>query len=206
MIKKIKLKIKKNEVGCFKGIRLQSKSQGMLSAKRIIMLAFNLTFLFFICFFIACGKKSSDKIDASQQVTPRPKPKIPEYVPPVPPKKYTYKGGAYRDPLIPGGGSSAYSISGLSSEGTEILTNEKLATLQIKGIFKDDKTGGIAIISDTTGSSYILKEGKLFDRKHRIIKGVAGTIGKNSVTLFSNDMKIELKLKKTGEDKNADKK
>lgn len=151
------------------------------------------------CLFIGCGKKESKQ--SAQQVASRPKPKIPEYVPPAPPPKYTYKGGLYRDPLIPGGGSSSYSSSSMTGEGGETMTNEKMATLQLKGIFRDAKTGNIAIVAESSGGSYILKNGKLYDRKNKIVKGVAGVIGKNSTTLFSNDTKIELKLKKAGEER-----
>ncbi|PIU83620.1 MAG: hypothetical protein COS68_03105 [Elusimicrobia bacterium CG06_land_8_20_14_3_00_38_11] len=150
------------------------------------------------CFLLlaSCGKKETKQ--TTQQVAPRPKPKIPEYVPPPAPPKYTYKGGLYRDPLVPGGGSSSYSSSSMTGEGSETMTGEKMATLQLKGIFRDEKTGNIAIIAETSGGSYILKNGKLYDRKNKIVRGVAGVIGKNSATLFSNDTKIELKLKKIG--------
>lgn len=151
------------------------------------------------CLFIGCGKKDSKQ--ATQQVASRPKPKIPEYVPPAPTPKYTYKGGSYREPLIPGGGSSSYSSSSMTGEGGETMTNEKMATLQLKGIFRDEKTGNIAIVSESSGGSYILKNGKLYDRRNKLVKGVAGVIGKKSATLFSNDTKIELKLKKAGEEK-----
>ena len=149
--------------------------------------------------FTGCSKKETKQ--PTQQAAARPKTKIPEYVPPIPPPKYTYKGGMYREPLIPGGGSSSYSSSSMAGEGSETMTNEKMATLQLKGIFRDVKTGNIAIVAETSGGSYILKNGKLYDRKNKIVKGAAGVIGKNSVTLFSNDTKIELKLKKTGEEK-----
>lgn len=152
------------------------------------------------CCFVGCGKKSSG-IETSKQVVQRPKPKIPEYIPTPQAAKYTYKGGLYRDPLIPAGGSSSYSSSTMSGEGGETMTDEKMSTLQLKGIFKDSKTGNIAIISETSGGSYILKNGKLYDRKNKIVKGVAGVVGKNSTTLFSNNAKIELKLKKSGEEK-----
>ncbi|MFA5778993.1 MAG: hypothetical protein WC947_02540 [Elusimicrobiota bacterium] len=166
-----------------------------------LFLLFILHFSFYIfnCLFLGCGKKESKQ--STKLVAPRPKPKMPEYVPPATPPKYTYKGGLYRDPLIPGGGSSSYSSSSMTGEGGETMTNEKMATLQLKGIFRDAKTGNIAIVAESSGGSYILKNGKLYDRKNKIVKGVAGVIGKNSATLFSNDTKIELKLKKAGEER-----
>ncbi|MDO8734176.1 MAG: hypothetical protein Q7K21_03340 [Elusimicrobiota bacterium] len=161
--------------------------------------SFSMTLCVIFLPFIACGKKESKQ--STRQVAPRPKPKMPEYVPPAPTPKYTYKGNAYRDPLIPRGGSSSYSSSSMTGEGSETMTNEKMTTLQLKGIFRDEKTGNIAIVAESSGGSYILKNGKLYDRKNKLVKGVAGVIGKNSATLFSNDTKIELKLKKPGEEK-----
>ncbi|MBI5573263.1 MAG: hypothetical protein HY919_01750 [Elusimicrobia bacterium] len=173
--------------------QLKVKSVGLF------FVIFNFTFYIFNCFFIGCGKKETKQ--TTQQVAARPKPKLPEYVPPTPPPKYTYKGGSYRDPLIPGGVASSYSSSSIAGEGGETMTSEKMATIQLKGIFRDEKTGNIAIVAESSGGSYILKNGKLYDKKNKIVKGVAGVIGKNSVTLFSNDTKIELKLKKAGEEK-----
>ncbi len=159
---------------------------------------FLLQFVICNCLFIGCGKKESKQ--STEQVAPRPKPKIPEYVPPAPAPKYTYKGNIYRDPLIPAGGAH-YSSVGIAGESGETMTGEKMATLQLKGIFRDEKVGNIAIISETSGDSYILKNGKLYNRKNKIVRGVAGIIGKNSATLFSNDIKIELKLKKPEEER-----
>ncbi|HAM39121.1 MAG: hypothetical protein A2474_07000 [Elusimicrobia bacterium RIFOXYC2_FULL_34_12] len=149
--------------------------------------------------YLGCGKKS--KAQNQQEVTtPRPKPTIPEYVPPLPPKKYVYKGTAYRDPLLPGGGGMAYSALTTSGDGAETFTSEKLATLQLKGIFKDKSTNA-AIIGDTSGGSYILKNGKIYNRRNKIVIGVSGVISKKSVTLICDDIKIELTMKKTGEEK-----
>ncbi|MBN1383448.1 MAG: hypothetical protein JW983_01025 [Elusimicrobia bacterium] len=147
--------------------------------------------------FTGCGEKTSTQAKQAGKVMPRPKPKIPEYVPPPPPKKYTYKGNLYRDPLIPAG---AAVYSGIDT-AAEVMTSEKLATLQLKGIFRD-KDIGIAIITDpNSGSSYILKKGKVYNRKHQVVKGVAGVVRKNNmITLFSDNIKIDLKLKKPGEE------
>ncbi len=182
-----------------KKIKTMKNSKLKMKSVGLFFVIFNFTFYIFNCLFIGCGKKETKQ--TTQQVAPRPKPKMPEYVPPVPAPKYTYKGGMYRDPLIPGGGSSSYSSSSMTGEGGETMTNEKMATLQLKGIFRDEKSGSIAIISESAGSSYILKNGKLYDRRNKLVKGVAGVVGKKSVTLFSNDTKIELKLKKAGEEK-----
>src|SRR3989339_336323 len=166
-----------------------------------ICLLLNFLFLTSLIVNFGCSKKKATD-DAQQVTAPRPKPKIPEYVPPVPPRKYIYKGAAYRDPLLPGGGGMAYSALAESGEGTETFTSEKLATLQLKGIFRDKNSRqAIAMIGDSSGGSYMLKEGKLYNRRNKIVNDVSGVVGQKSITLICNDIKVELSLKKSEEEK-----
>lgn len=153
---------------------------------------------FLLSAFTGCGKKSSSAQQAGS-VMPKPKTKLPEYVPPPPKKKYTYAGNKYRDPLIPAGAS--YSGASGAEEATEVMTTDKLSTLQLKGILRDEKTGSIAVIADNSGNSYILKKGKVYNKKYKVVQGVAGVVGDKLVTLFSDNTKIELKLKKDKEEK-----
>ncbi|MEW6556516.1 MAG: hypothetical protein AB1349_04075 [Elusimicrobiota bacterium] len=192
----MKTEIKNSEIKRLRDLEIREKTN---PNSLISIFLISILFSLFSASFIGCGKKSTQLTQTSQQITPRPKPKIPQYVPPPPLPKYTYTGGKYRDPLIPAGGS--YSSSIIAGEGGTVLSDEQLATLQLKGIFRDPKIGGIALIADTSGGSYILKNGKLYDRKNKIIPKVAGVIGKNMVTLFSDNTKLELKLRKGGEEK-----
>ena len=194
----------KNNIKCYYENRFVGSWQsprflGLLRLRLVMtFLSTFLPFYLFTSLFTGCGKKSQQTETAKQ--VQMPKPKIKEYVPPPPPPRYAYKGGTYRDPLIPGGGASSYSSLNVAGEGEETMTGEKMVTLQLKGIFMDEKIGNIAIVSETSGNSYILKNGKLYNKKNKDIKGVTGVIGKKVVTLISSDTKIELKLKKIEEE------
>jgi len=182
---------------------METKLKNRKNNKKIlyVLLLFTIHYVTFTLFtaFIGCGKKPSQP-QTAQKIMPKPKPNVPEYVPLPPPRKYTYNGTKYRDPLAPAGGEVSYITPGIAGTGRERMTGEKLATLQLKGIFRDKKTGSIAIIDDTSGTSYMLKNRKLYKR-HKIVQGVDGVVKEKSVLLFCKDTKVELKLKKPREEK-----
>ena len=146
-----------------------------------------------------CGKKSDDMDSRGylkQSVII--KRKLPVYVPPTNPPEYVYLGGAYRDPFIPIGMTMSNMYASSASSGPDdVLTAERIGTLKLKGIIRWKKDGEVALIADTMGGSYTLRQGKLYNRKSSQMKGITGTIGANSVTLFSGGTRIELKLKKS---------
>ncbi|MEK9145958.1 MAG: hypothetical protein AAB339_10140, partial [Elusimicrobiota bacterium] len=65
--------------------------------------------------------------------------------------------------------------------------------LNLKGILKD-RRGSYAILTDTLGGSFLLKDGKLFDYKNKPLPGVTGAIQpkQKSVTLMTPDKDVQV--------------
>ena len=102
---------------------------------------------------------------------------------------YVYSGDKYRDPFIPLAGLGAY-----FSENSEESSVPSITTLSLKGIITEGKTK-IALISGV-GSTYILKESRLYDNRQSEIKGRTGAIKTDSVIIIAPDKTVkELKLR-----------
>ncbi|MBU0951573.1 MAG: hypothetical protein KKH91_01915 [Elusimicrobia bacterium] len=137
--------------------------------------------LFFALLSIAlaygCGKKA-----AVVQETEPPKPR--QIV--IPTKQaeeiYRYSGEIYRDPFAPLTEKRMISAS-LQASGEAEKPN--IGILDLKGI-SIDRNARMAILSGPMGS-YILKNGKLFDSRNRLIRGITGSIEGKSVTLSTDD-------------------
>jgi len=138
-------------------------------------------FIFLICmslFFSACGKKQKYTISEDQNR---------KTAPLVMPEKkaeeiYRYGGEAYRDPFIPLTEKRVISPL-LQSSGEGEKPN--LSSLSLKGIVID-KNFRMALLSGPFGS-YILKNGKLFDNRNRVIKGFSGNVETKTVIITSDD-------------------
>jgi hypothetical protein len=102
-------------------------------------------------------------------------------------KNYTYYGDRYRDPFIPLNGEFRTDQSALDRP-------PQIATLSLKGIVQDAK-GRMALL--TSGiSSYVLKGGRLYDGRNRMVKKIAGVIKTESVVLIGADRTVrEIKSK-----------
>jgi hypothetical protein len=100
------------------------------------------------------------------------------------PRKYVYPYLQQRDPFIPlVGGSSG---SGGASSGSF----ENLGNLELRGIIKD-RRGKAALISSSDGDAYVLRSGRVYDRRNRVIAGVQGVIKENSVVLISQNKAVK---------------
>ena len=95
------------------------------------------------------------------------------------PPKYVYRGDKFRDPFIP------LTDSGYSAFISETVPTPSIGSLTLKGII-DDKNAKTAVITGG-GNTFILRDGKLFDTKNRLIKGISGAIRKDSVLLTGPD-------------------
>lgn len=102
-------------------------------------------------------------------------------------KNYTYYADRYRDPFIPLNGDFHTDQSALDRPPA-------IASLMLKGIVQDAK-GRMALL--TSGVySYILKGGRLYDGRNRMIKKIAGVIKTESVVLIGADRTVrEIKTK-----------
>lgn len=110
------------------------------------------------------------------------KPPVPAY------KTYTYYGERYRDPFIP--------LIGDSRGSSEIDDRPpQPQTLMLKGIVQDAK-GRMALLTSGV-SSYILRGGRLYDVRNRMVKKISGVIKAESVVLIGSDRTVrELRLNK----------
>ncbi len=105
-------------------------------------------------------------------------------------EKYEYKGIKYRNPLLP------LTAKATLIEGTGEMAGTNLATLSLKGFIKDNQKGGLALISDINGASYIVKDKRLINQQGKKVEGVVGIIKDKSVVLITSDQSVrELKLK-----------
>ena len=98
-------------------------------------------------------------------------------------QKYHYRADRfYRDPFVPLVGSSHISEYAINRP-------PQIASLVLKGIAHDDR-GTIALL--TAGiSSYILRHGRLYDVRNRMVKGISGVIKPKSVLLIGRDHTVK---------------
>jgi hypothetical protein len=101
---------------------------------------------------------------------------------------YVYQGDKYRDPFIALVGQGAY------FSDSEEASAPNIGNLILKGIITDGKSK-IALISGA-GSTYVLKDSRLYDNRQRQIKGITGAIKASSVIIIAPDKSVkELKLR-----------
>lgn len=102
-------------------------------------------------------------------------------------RTYSYYGDRYRDPFIPLTGD-VRSDQALQDRPPQI------ASLLLKGIVQD-ANGRIALLT-SGANSYILRGGRLYDGRNRMVKKVAGIIKSDSVVIIGSDRTVrELKTK-----------
>lgn len=145
-------------------------------------------FLALIVPFALCGCGADDS------ALPGAKPYVkPPVITPRPPRekketlKYAYAGEKFRDPFV-----------ALMSETTQTNANSaaapSLGALTLKGIF-DDGRQMVAMISGN-GSTYFLRDKRLYDNRQRMIRGYTGIIRTDSVLMIAPDRTTkELKLR-----------
>jgi hypothetical protein len=104
-------------------------------------------------------------------------------------KTYTYYGDRYRDPFIPLNGD-------LRSDQSAWERPPAVSSLLLKGIVQDAK-GRMALLTSGV-NSYILKGGRLYDGRNRMVKKIAGVIKTDSVVIIGSDRTVrEIKTKST---------
>lgn len=123
------------------------------------------------------------------QASAKPAPAAAAGIQPAQPKRISdvYQGNKFRDPfvsLVGAGGGAAPAV----------VPSEKPANIHdmvLKGIMSDQK-GHYAIFHEpNTGSSFILKNGRLLNYKGEAVKGITGTIKGKKVTLITQDKDVE---------------
>ena len=102
-------------------------------------------------------------------------------------KTYTYYGDRYRDPFIPLNGD-------IRSDQSALDRPPQPASLMLKGIVQDAR-GRMALLTSGV-NSYILKGGRLYDGRNRMVKKIAGVIKTESVVIIGSDRTVrEIKSK-----------
>ena len=107
--------------------------------------------------------------------------------------RYFYPFSSKRDPFSPLVGGASY--AGGNASGGQGMAGGELTNLELKGILKDRK-GKVALIAASDGEPFVLRSGRIYDRKNRIVSGVSGIIKENSVILISQNRTVtELSLR-----------
>ena len=95
-------------------------------------------------------------------------------------KSYTYYADRYRDPFVP--------LTGEFRTDQTLDHPPQIASLSLKGIVQDAR-GRMALLTSGV-SSYILKGGRLYDGRNRMVKKIAGVIKTESVVLIGADRTV----------------
>ena len=104
-------------------------------------------------------------------------------------EKYVYRGYKNRNPFIMGGGGA---VSRSSVDEKE--TDSELSELKLTGIMIDMKGVKYALLSDSAGENFILKNGWIYDIEGNRIPSVTGTVFEERVVIISGSRMKELAL------------
>lgn len=101
-------------------------------------------------------------------------------------KTYSYYSDRYRDPFVP--------LTGEYRTDQATDRPPQIASLMLKGIVQDAK-GRMALLT-SGANSYILRGGRLYDGRNRMVKKIAGVIKTESVVMIGADRTVrEIKSK-----------
>jgi hypothetical protein len=107
---------------------------------------------------------------------------------PSPYSSYSYYGERYRDPFVP--------LLGEVRNDSALDRPPQIASLVLKGIVQD-QNGRMALLVSGV-SSYILRGGRLYDGRNRMVKKISGVIKPDSVVLIGGDRTVrELRTRPT---------
>ena len=96
-------------------------------------------------------------------------------------KSYVFYGDRYRDPFIP-------LNADFRTDQNALERPPQIASLMLKGIVQDAR-GRMALLTSGV-NSYILKGGRLYDGRNRMVKKIAGVIKTESVVLIGADRTV----------------
>jgi hypothetical protein len=111
-------------------------------------------------------------------------------------EEYVYKGEKTRDPFVPLQGQAGWDLSRTSSAEPEDFNP---SGVELKGIIQT-KNARLAVLKTPTGSSFLVKNGKIQDAKRQVVEGYVGIVKERSLVVIGpNNQVTELKLKKDKE-------
>lgn len=125
------------------------------------------------------GAQPAPGAPASPANKPAPPP-LPAYA------RYQFYADRYRDPFIP--------LVGEIQSDQMADRAPQIGSLLLKGIVQDTK-GRMALLNSGV-SSYILRAGRLYNSRNRLVKGVSGVIKADSVLIIGADRTVrELRVR-----------
>ena len=142
---------------------------------------------------LLAGCSGKDEYKSLAVLVPSPTQKAAPPAPEVKPEtpRYVYPYASMRDPFTPLAGGAA----SVGSSASQDMSNGDLGNLELKGILRDRK-GKVAMISASDGEFFVLRSGRIYDKKNRIVSGISGIIKENSVVLISQNRTVtELSLR-----------
>lgn len=158
----------------------------------------------FILSIFLTGCSGKDDYKSLSELVPSPKlsAEMPQPEAKAEAPRYFYPYASKRDPFAPLVGNAGY--AGASSGGQGLSSGE-MTNLELKGILRDRK-GKVALISASDGEPFVLRSGRIYDKKNRIVSGISGIIKENSVILISQNRTVtELSLRNKDEGGTASK-
>lgn len=111
--------------------------------------------------------------------------------------------GDQRDPFQVQFGGGA---PGAGAENPEAVVEFSIHNLALRGIMQD-RGGDFAVLAERgTGNPYVLKKGRLYDHRNKLVKGVTGSVKpkQKMVALMTPDRDVQTLI--LGEDEEAEKK
>jgi hypothetical protein len=104
-----------------------------------------------------------------------------------------YTGDRSRDPFLPaamGGSSVRRNTDEAKSDGPELVDIHGMA---LRGIMKDSKVD-YALFTAETGGTYLLRGGKLYNEKNKVVPGITGAIRlkQKTVELVTADKDVQV--------------
>ncbi|MCD6423249.1 MAG: membrane lipoprotein lipid attachment site-containing protein [Elusimicrobia bacterium] len=149
--------------------------------------------LIFVFVLAGCGKKKGKKVAPPQ---PRTKRKITkqkeEKVKKI--EKYVYQGYKNRNPFFAIGAGAPVS----QTQETQKFSSD-LGELTLTGIMIDISGEKYALLGNSQGSTFVLKNGWLYDFEGNRIPGYTGTVFEDRIILIHGSQMKELKLPETEE-------
>ena len=103
-----------------------------------------------------------------------------------------YTGDRVRDPFLPAamGASTARRIDDAKTEGPEVVD---IHGMTLRGIMKD-RLIDYALFTAETGGTYLLRGGKLYNERNKVVPGIRGVIKlkQKTVELITPDKDVQV--------------
>ena len=103
-----------------------------------------------------------------------------------------YTGDRVRDPFLPAamGGASTRRIVDTKTGGPEVVD---IHGMLLRGIMRDPKVD-YALFTSEGGGSYLLRDGRLYNERNKVVPGITGTIKlkQKTVELIAPDKDVQV--------------